>query len=289
METIDNLLRTNFDVLQYAIFFGALLLLGLAEAAFSRSKKSPRRGLRWPVNFGITALNIMLLSALPVSGLMVADYAQTNSLGLLNVFPLMPLAGLVLGILARSLIGWTTHYAMHKVPVLWRVHRVHHSDTHLDISTTVRFHPLEFLINTPILVVSVLAIGISPVAVLLYELLDAALAAITHANVGLPGRLDRTLQLVFVTPDMHRIHHSSHHLETDSNYGATLSIWDRLFGTYRHKSGKDLASMELGLRECQDDRSRSALWLLKLPFSALRIESSLKASDRKIQQGMRQH
>lgn len=289
MDTIDDLLRTNFDALQYVTFFGALLLLGMAEAAFSRSRKAPRRGQRWPVNFGITALNIMLLGALPVSGLVAADYAQTNGLGLLNALPLMPLAGFVLGILARSLTGWMTHYAMHKVPLLWRVHRVHHSDTHLDISTTVRFHPLEFLINTPILTVSILAVGISPVAVLFYELLDAALAVITHADVRLPRRLDRALQLVFVTPDMHRIHHSSHHLETDSNYGATFSIWDRLFGTYRQKSGKELAAMELGLRECQDDRSQSALWLLKLPFSALRIESRRKASDRGNQQGVRQH
>jgi sterol desaturase/sphingolipid hydroxylase (fatty acid hydroxylase superfamily) len=143
---------------------------------------------------------------------------------------------------------------------------VHHSDDFFDVSTAVRFHPLEFAIQVPISLAAIVALGIPPVAIIVYELIDAAMAVWTHANVRLPGWLERTLNPILVTPAMHRIHHSADWRETDSNYGATLAIWDRLFGTYRTRSEEELAAMSLGLKECQDGRSRSLLWLLKAPF-----------------------
>ncbi|MGI9414913.1 MAG: sterol desaturase family protein, partial [Hyphomicrobiales bacterium] len=154
----------------------------------------------------------------------------------------------------------------HKVPVLWRIHRVHHTDTGLDVTTTVRFHPLEFIIFVPIVVAMVAAAGVPPWVIMLYELFDAVMAVFSHANLRLPGGIERVGQWGLVTPDMHRVHHSSRQPETDSNYGATLSVWDRLFGTYRRKSGAELTAMELGLSEWRGRRASSLLWLLALPF-----------------------
>lgn len=245
----------------------------------ARSERPARRGRRWPLNYGLTALNILVIGALPVSGVAVADYARDNGIGLLNWFEVAPLLALAIGFLFRSFLSWATHLAMHKIPILWKVHRVHHTDTFLDISTTVRFHPVEFLINTPILVGAVLLMGVPPVTLMLYEVFDAAMNVFTHANLRIPRRLERAMRLVFVTPDMHRVHHSSFHRETDSNYGATLSIWDHVFRTYRDKSEEDLARMELGLKECQDARSDSAVWLLRLPFTPTRIPKPQEAQS----------
>lgn len=271
MDTLEAILRTKMETLQYVAFFGAIGLFGLLETIIARAKSPTKRKTRWPTNVALTVLNIIVLGAMPVSGVLAADYAQTNNLGLLNIFHIAPIAAFVIGFAFRSFVSWGTHLAMHKIPLLWQVHRVHHTDTQLDISTTVRFHPLEFLINTPILLLAVVAMGISPVTLMIYELFDAAMAVFTHANIRLPRPVERLLVWLVVTPDMHRVHHSSHQPETDSNYGATLSIWDHLFRTYRHKQPVQLADMKLGLAECQDRRATSLLWLLTLPFRSRKI------------------
>src|SRR6185295_672421 len=152
----------------------------------------------------------------------------------------------------------------------WAIHRVHHTDTRLDVSTTVRFHPLEFVYATPFTLAGIALFGVPPVAVLIYELMDAGITVFSHANARLPRWLDYPLRLFIVTPDVHRVHHSSYQPETDSNYGAVLTIWDRVLGTYRRKAADDLATQETGLSEVQDSRSRNILWLLVLPFITLR-------------------
>ncbi len=258
LDAVEAFLRRNDEPLQYAAFFGALALLAALEW---RARRGRERFRRWPANWALTALNIVLLGALPLSGLAVADLARERGWGLLN-HPAVPLgAALALGFLARSLVSYGIHVAMHKVPPLWRVHRVHHSDTALDVSTTVRFHPLEFAIQVPLVSGALLALGIHPAVVIAYEIFDAAMNVFTHADVRLPRPLDRALRLVFVTPEMHRVHHSAAPAETDSNYGATLSIWDRLFGT--HRAGAPAA---IGLAEVAERPARDPLWLLALPF-----------------------
>jgi len=176
------------------------------------------------------------------------------------------------------------HILNHKVPILWAIHRVHHTDTRLDVSTTVRFHPLEFVYSTPFTLAGIALFGVPPVAVLVYELMDAAITVFSHANVRLPRWLDYPLRLVIVTPDVHRVHHSSYQPETDSNYGAVLTIWDRVLGTYRSKTAADVAAQETGLAECQDARSRSLAWLMILPFITLReraVRPAAKFAKRK--------
>jgi sterol desaturase/sphingolipid hydroxylase (fatty acid hydroxylase superfamily) len=257
-DAVEAFLRRNDEPLQYAAFFGALALMAALELAAGRGRGRLRR---WPANWSLTALNIVLLGALPLSGLAVADLARERGWGLLN-HPAVPLgAALVLGFAARSLISYGVHVAMHKIPLLWRVHRVHHSDPALDISSTVRFHPLEFVIQTPVVIAALLVLGIHPLVVIAFEILDAATNVFTHADIRLPRRLERALRLVIVTPEMHRLHHSAAQPETDSNYGAMFSVWDRLFGTLR--AGAPAA---LGLADCDERRARSLGWLLLLPF-----------------------
>lgn len=270
METLDVFLRTQIDLLQYAAFFAALVFFGVLERFWAVRRGTGARRQRWPANFGMTMLNIVVLGAIPVSGVLVADYALAQGFGLLNVLQIAALPAFLIGILLRSLLSWLIHWAMHKVPFLWRVHRVHHTDRFIDISTTVRFHPLEFLISTPIIVLSILTLGISPVALLFSELFDTVMAIFTHANVKLPRVVERMLGWVLVTPAIHRIHHSSWQPETDSNYGATLSVWDRLFGTYRRKDAGALAAIDLGLSEHRGAEVSSIPWLLLLPFRPLR-------------------
>ena len=270
MTDLEQFVRGNMDPLMYGAFFGSIFLLAALELWITRSERAAPRRRRWPANWAMTALNIVVLGALPVSGLAAAELARANSWGLFNQMEVSFALMLVAGFALRSLVSYGIHVAMHKVPVLWRLHRVHHSDTALDVSTTVRFHPLEFVVSVPVVVGVVAGFGISPLVIILYELFDAVMAVFSHANIRLPRGLERVLQWALVTPDMHRVHHSSAQPETDSNYGATFSFWDRAFGTYVRKTDGDLTRMKLGLEECRDGRSASFFWLLASPFLRLR-------------------
>ncbi len=266
MPFILTFVSDNFDILTFGLFFGCLLVLGLVEMRAARAAHATRRSFRWPANIALTGLNLAVLTILPVSGITAAHYAQQAEWGLFNWWPAPFAVVLVVGFLGRSLVSYVIHVLMHKVPVLWRIHRVHHTDTALDVTTTVRFHPLEFVVSVPLVVTVVACLGVPPVVIMLYELFDAAMAVFSHANLRLGQRADRVLRLVIVTPDMHRVHHSSYQPETDSNYGATLSLWDRLFGTHVRKMDPHLESMRLGLDEFREAEANSFWWLLRLPF-----------------------
>jgi sterol desaturase/sphingolipid hydroxylase (fatty acid hydroxylase superfamily) len=270
MDGLDATLRAHFEPLQYAAFFGALILLGLLEPVMALGGEPAARRKRWPANVALTAINVLVLGALPIGSLAAADIAAARGWGLLNQVAMPASVALVAAFLLRSLASYGIHVAMHKVPLFWRLHRVHHTDTAMDISTAVRFHPLEFVISIPVVLAATLALGFPPVAVIIYELADAAMAVFSHANVRLPGRIEQGVRLLLVTPAMHRIHHSASQPETDSNYGATMSCWDRLFGTYRERPEAELAGLRLGLAECSEDSARSLWWLLGLPFRTLR-------------------
>ena len=278
-ESVEAFVRTQFEPLQYVAFFGVFLVFALAEARVPRDPAPPERARRWPANWILTTANVVLTSALPVSMIAAADFARVEGVGLLNMIDLPLVAAFAIGFLGRAFISWGTHYLNHKVPFLWAIHRVHHADTRLDVSTTVRFHPLEFVFTTPLALAGVVALGVPALPLLIYELMDASVTVFSHANVRLPRWIDRPLSLFIVTPDLHRVHHSSHQPETDSNYGAVLTIWDRVLGTYRRKSEDGLAIQENGLTEVQDPRSRNLLWLLILPFITLRSRALQFAKD----------
>lgn len=275
MGGFEAFLRDYAEPLQYAAFFAALLALGAAEAIVAERPAELERKRRWPANVGLTIMNIIVLGAIPVSGIALADLEAEKGWGLFHSLSLPPLVMLVVGVLVRSLLGYAIHVAMHQVPLLWRVHRVHHSDLKLDVSTTVRFHPLEFVISVPLVLAAIVLLGISPVALIVYEILDAAMAVVTHANVRLPRGIERALATVLVTPSMHRIHHSAYQPETDSNYGAAFSWWDRLFGTYTPAGRSEVE--RLGLDEYRSPGTNSLPWLLALPFRAVRRSEAAAA------------
>jgi sterol desaturase/sphingolipid hydroxylase (fatty acid hydroxylase superfamily) len=274
LETVEGFVRSSFEPLQYAAFFGVFAVFALLEGAAPRDPSPALRLRRWPSNLVLTAANIVILSALPVGIVAAADWAQGARFGLLHAVEIAPLTAFAIGFLGRAFLSWGTHYLNHKVPFLWAIHRVHHVDTRLDVSTTVRFHPLEFVFTTPLTLAGVVLLGVPPVAILIYEVMDAGITVFSNANVRLPWWVDRPLRLFIVTPDVHRVHHSSYQPETNSNYGAVLTIWDRLLGTYRRKSAEALATQETGLRETQDSRSRNLLWLLILPFIVLKSRAA---------------
>jgi sterol desaturase/sphingolipid hydroxylase (fatty acid hydroxylase superfamily) len=266
---LETTLRMAFQPLQFAAFAGALAALGILESLAALGTEDAARRERWPTNFCLTAINVLLLGVMPLGSLALADVAASRDWGLLNQIAMPASIAFVATLLLRSLTSYGIHVAMHKVPWLWRLHRVHHTDTAMDVSTAVRFHPLEFVISVPVVLVVTVGLGFPPLAVIVYSLLDAAMAVFSHANLKLPDRMEQALRVVLVTPSMHRIHHSASQPETDSNYGATLSCWDRLFGTHRTKSAGALAAMQLGLTECLDRRPNVLSWLLSLPFRNL--------------------
>lgn len=250
---------------QFAVFFLLLPALMLAERRWPRRPGVERRR-RWRTNFGLTAVNVVTLGLQPLSLIGAARWAELHGWGLLNLVAL-PVALLVPAVLlARGFISFATHWLMHRVPLFWRLHRVHHLDTELDVSSTVRFHPLEFLATLVPSVALVALLGLTPWILALYELLDVGVTLFTHANLRLSPRLDAALRWLIVTPDLHRVHHSIDQLETDSNFGAVFPHWDHLFGTYRAAPRAPHETMPLGLAEERGPRSAALWWLIGSPF-----------------------
>ena len=249
--TMADWILANGETLQYALYFSLLLVLIALERLIPRRPEPMERLVRWPSNFLLTFLNVIALGALPVSLLAAAFWAESTGWGLLHQLSLPVTAVVAITLLVRGFISFFTHYLMHMVPLLWRIHRVHHLDTELDVSTTVRGHPLEFAVQSLPAVPIVVAFGLAPWVLVLYELLDVGVNLWSHSNVRVPGALAKALRYVIVTPDLHRIHHSAWKPETNSNFGAVFPVWDLVFGTFAHSlvtgtSGCDWASMRCG-------------------------------------------
>jgi sterol desaturase/sphingolipid hydroxylase (fatty acid hydroxylase superfamily) len=260
LPDFDLWLRAEFEPLLYALFFGGFAVLAVVERV--RGAPLDRRS-RWPANLGLTALFILVSGAIPVSLIAAADFGAAHGIGLLHWLDVPIGPAIAVGLLARSLLSYGIHRAMHAVPFLWPIHRVHHSDRVLDVSTTVRFHPLEAVIPALPAAAVVLLLGLPPIAVLLYELLDAVINLLSHAALPWPRWLDRAARLVIVTPALHRVHHSPDPAETDSNFGATLSIWDRIFGTLVEPRAPDAA---VGVDRMPTPHLDHLGWLVASPF-----------------------
>ncbi len=239
--------------------------------------KSPAR---WLANIGLTALNLVLLGALPLSFISAAQWASIEGWGLLNLIALpLPLA-VVANLLLRGFISFFTHFLAHKIPMLWRIHRVHHLDTEMDVSTIVRFHPMEFVVNLAIGIPLVVGFGFSPWMLVLYEVVDVCVTLWSHSNVKLPAAVDGVLRYLVVTPDLHRIHHSTWQPETDSNFSAVFPIWDMIFGTFRSTPRTDHHIMPLGLEEIRGSRANRMLWLLVSPLHGNLQDAPSDSSER---------
>ncbi len=272
-ETFEGALRNSGEAMQYAAFFALFVGLGIFELLYPRANAN--HGKRWVANITLTILCVLTLGVLPLSALVAADFAAENRIGLLNYSGIPAVLAFVVGFLLRSLLSFLIHVAFHKAPWLWRIHAVHHTDTDIDVTTAVRMHPLEFVVSALILLPCVVAFGIPALAIILYEIFDAGMAAVTHANIRMPRKVDGVLRWILVTPDMHRIHHSSMQQETDSNFGATFSFWDRLLGTYRVEASGADGPRALGLSQVDRDNATSLSLLLGLPVTGVPQDMSM--------------
>lgn len=244
-----NSLALDFETsLRLSVFFSVFLFMAMLEILIPRRKLSVSKTRRWLSNISISFLNTMLARiAIPLAGAGAALLAQERNWGLLNHFDVPGWLGVALFLLLFDLTIYFQHRVFHLVPVLWRLHRVHHTDPDYDVTTGNRFHPFSILLSSVIKLSLILAIGPLVISVVIAEVLLNATAMFNHSNIRIPARFDKYLRLFVVTPDMHRIHHSVDAAEHNSNFGFNFPWWDRLFGTYLDQAKTDQQTMDIGI------------------------------------------
>lgn len=259
----------NEALIRLSVFLGLFTIFAGLETLAPRRRRAQPRGGRWLTNLALVIIDTLALRALaltlPFLAVGAAVDAWRMGWGLFNALHWPLWVELALSILILDLAIWLQHLITHKVSLFWRFHRVHHADRDFDVTTALRFHPVEILASMGLKIGLVYLLGPQAVAVVLFEVILNGTALFNHSNLRLPLWLDRLVRLILVTPDMHRVHHSVHRAEHDSNYGFALSVWDRIFGTYvaQPKVGHD--AMQVGL-EWQDENPAKLGWSLMLPF-----------------------
>ena len=250
--------------IRLSIFLGMLIAMGALEALFPARDRVQPRSRRWTANLGLVVIDTLAIRVLfPVIAVGAALWADTEGWGILNVLSLPSWATILLAVIILDMMIYWQHVAFHKVPILWRLHKVHHADRDLDASSGLRFHPIEIVISMAYKMVLVVALGAPVIAVIIFEILLNGCALFNHANVRLPKWLEKPLRQIMVTPALHRIHHSVIERETNSNYGFSVIWWDKIFRSYTDKPDGKLT---LGLSEYQTDAPSSLWWSLITPF-----------------------
>jgi sterol desaturase/sphingolipid hydroxylase (fatty acid hydroxylase superfamily) len=271
-------LLAHEPTVRMAAFFGVLSAMMLWELAAPRRRLDIPRVVRWSNNLALVVIDTVILRlAFPMLAVGLAGLAQTKGWGLFNVVDVPVWVAVVASILILDLAIYLQHVMFHAVPGLWRLHRMHHADLDFDATTGLRFHPVEIVLSMAIKLAVVGAIGAPPVAVLAFEVILNATALFNHGNIRLPPAVDRVVRLVLVTPDMHRVHHSSDPRETNSNYGFSVPWWDRLLGTYVAQPAKGHTDMEIGIEQFRTERD---LWLDRMLVQPLRGQAKGHAMDK---------
>ncbi len=263
-----NTIEQNEPTIRLAVFGGVLILMLILETLFPRKARTQNRGLHIATNLGIVVLYTLVMRVLfPVAAMGTAVYAASKGWGLLNLFEMPVWAHILISAVLLDMAVYWQHVASHKIPMIWAFHKMHHADRDIDATTGIRFHPVEIVLSMLYKMVIVLILGPHVIGVFIFEVVLNGSAMFNHANIRLPLWLDKIVRILFVTPDMHRVHHSVIVKETNSNYGFNLSIWDKLFGSYiaQPKEGHD--KMTIGLSEYQTDDPSHIVWCLKLPFT----------------------
>jgi sterol desaturase/sphingolipid hydroxylase (fatty acid hydroxylase superfamily) len=252
------------------LLIGAFGVVALWEALAPRRVPLPEAGWRWCVNIGLTVLlSAVVATAYPVLAVGASLVAERHGFGLLRWWSLPGPVAFAGALVALDLARYGEHALMHRVPLLWRLHRVHHSDTHYDCTTALRFHPLEALATVGLHLAVIVALGAPPAAVLAFEAAAIVLSMFSHGNVRVPAGVERGLRLAIVTPDLHRVHHSAFAIEAGRNFGGVTPWWDRLFGTYQAQPARGHERMAIGLADVSPAQARSLAWLLAAPFAGL--------------------
>ncbi|MEQ8195901.1 MAG: sterol desaturase family protein [Rhodospirillales bacterium] len=256
---MTDILLANEPIIRLGLFLGILVAMAVWEAVAPRRPRKIPRLIRWSNNFGIVIIDTVLVRLIfPVVAVALAILATERDWGFLNILDVPFWPAFFLSILTLDLVIYLQHVMFHAVPALWRLHRMHHADLEFDVSTGLRFHPVEILLSMGLKLAVVVVLGPPAAAVLLFEVLLNATAMFNHSNIRIPERIDRILRFFVVTPDMHRVHHSIYPDETNSNFGFNLPWWDRLLGTYRPQPRDGHEAMTIGIEQF---RTRRDLWL----------------------------
>jgi sterol desaturase/sphingolipid hydroxylase (fatty acid hydroxylase superfamily) len=250
---MPNALSASESAIRLAAFVGVLALMALWEVAAPRRKRALGRRARWPGNLGVVIIDTLLVRLLfPTAAIGVALLAEARGWGLFHALAVPWGVAVVLSVVLLDLAIYAQHVLFHAVPLLWRLHRMHHADLDVDVTTGVRFHPVEIILSLFLKWVVIILLGAPALAVLLFEVVLNATSMFNHSNIAMPQVVDRVVRLLVVTPDMHRVHHSIRRRETNSNFGFNFPWWDRLFGTYRGQPDGGHDGMTLGLDSFRD-------------------------------------
>jgi sterol desaturase/sphingolipid hydroxylase (fatty acid hydroxylase superfamily) len=267
MIDVEGALRQEAWI-RLSFFLLVFVCMALWELAAPRRKLITSRTRRWLRNMGLAALDAFVVRILfPAGAVGIAWIARERGVGLLNSVAFPPWLEFSLSFLALDFVVYLQHVVFHAVPAFWRLHMVHHADLDFDFTTGNRFHPIEIVLSMILKAAVVAALGPPVLSVLAFEVLLNATSTFNHGNVRLPAGLDRRLRLFVVTPDMHRVHHSTQPVETNSNFGFNFPWWDRLLGTYRPEPRAGQVGMTIGLRQFRDPGRLTFPRLLALPFS----------------------
>lgn len=265
---LKTFILENETHIRLSFFFGVFFIMAIWEVIAPRRVLTVSKTIRWINNLGLVFFNTFVLRVLfPAAAVGVAVFAQNHGWGLLNYYELPAILAVVISVVAMDFIIYLQHVMVHAVPLLWRLHRVHHADLDYDVTTGARFHTLEIILSMLIKFATIIVLGLPIVAVILFEVILNALAMFNHGNVSLPNSLDKVLRWFLVTPDMHRIHHSVEDDETNSNFGFNFTWWDRLFGTYREQPRGGHKGMTIGIHKFRDVKQTNWITgMLLLPF-----------------------
>lgn len=253
--------------IRLSIFIGLFAVMAACEYFAPRRELRPVKTKRWFTNWTIVIIDSVLVRLVfKTAAVGGALWAAENGVGLFNMITAPIWLAVLISFVMLDFAIWLSHVASHKIPIFWRIHRMHHSDVDIDVTTAIRFHPIEILLSMVWKYAVVLALGAPAVAVLIFEIVLNGGAMFNHSNFKLPLWVDKILRILIVTPDMHRVHHSAIGDETDSNYGFNLSIWDRVFKTYIDQPEMGHDGMTIGLLEWQDEKPANLMWSLSVPF-----------------------
>lgn len=260
--------ETTIRLVAFLSIFSAMAVFELWSPRLERDEMAGAlKSKRWLTNLSMVVISSVCLRVIfPAAAVGTAIWAQANGYGLFNLIDIpAPIVGIVCFVLLDFAV-WLEHWASHKFPILWRIHRMHHADQGFDVTTALRFHPLEIVLSMVWKAAIIVLLGAPWVAVLVFEIVLNGMAMFNHANARLPLKLDAILRKVVVTPDMHRVHHSAINAETDSNYGFNFSFWDRIFSTYTAQPSKGHDGMTIGLSQYDGPKTSNLIWTLLLPF-----------------------
>lgn len=266
---MEAFIINNEVTIRLLLFFSFLIVMGSFELLFPKRELLIVKSQRWINNLGVSFLNSLIIKLLfPISAVAMAMFIEEKNFGLFKLVDLSPVFIVILSIILLDLIIYWQHRLFHKIDFFWKFHKVHHSDLDYDLTTGVRFHPVEIIFSMVIKLFFIALLGVPAVAVVIFEILLSSFAIFNHSNIALPKSVDKILRVFIVTPDFHRVHHSIRSEELHSNYGFNISLWDRVFRSYKQKPKDSYEKMTIGLKDLQKQEKTVSLFsILKLPFS----------------------